>query len=76
MGAILLTVNTAYKRNELKYLMTNSEAENIFIINGFRDSDYIEILYDLAPELRTMDTRWPWITPSTVSLPLAEALVP
>ena len=54
MGAILLTVNTAYKRNELKYLMTNSEAENIFIINGFRDSDYIEILYDLAPELRTM----------------------
>ncbi len=54
MGAILLTVNTAYKRNELKYLLTNSEAENIFIINGFRDSDYIEILYDLAPELRTM----------------------
>ena len=54
MGAVLLTVNTAYKRNELKYLMTNSEAENIFIINGFRDSDYIEILYDLAPELRTM----------------------
>lgn len=54
MGAILLTVNTAYKRNELKYLLTNSEADNLFIINGFRDSDYIEILYDLAPELRTM----------------------
>ena len=54
MGAILLTVNTAYKRKELQYLLTNSEAENIFIINGFRDSDYIEILYDLAPELRTM----------------------
>ncbi|MHC1788633.1 AMP-binding protein [Solidesulfovibrio sp.] len=54
MGAVLLTVNTAYKRNELKYLLTNSEADNLFIINGFRDSDYIEILYDLAPELRTM----------------------
>jgi len=54
MGAILLTVNTAYKRNELKYLLTNSEADNIFITNGFRDSDYIEILYDLAPELRSM----------------------
>jgi len=54
MGAILLTVNTAYKRNELKYLLTNSDADNIFITNGFRDSDYIEILYDLAPELRTM----------------------
>jgi len=54
MGAVLLTVNTAYKRNELKYLLTNSDADNIFIINGFRDSDYIEILYDLAPELRNM----------------------
>jgi fatty-acyl-CoA synthase len=54
MGAVLLTVNTAYKRKELQYLLTNSEAENIFIINGFRDSDYIEILYDLAPELRSM----------------------
>jgi fatty-acyl-CoA synthase len=54
MGAILLTVNTAYKRNELKYLLTNSDADNIFITNGFRDSDYIEILYDLAPELRNM----------------------
>ncbi len=55
MGAILLTVNTNYKRNELKYLLTNSECENIFIIDGFRDSDYIQILYDLAPELRTME---------------------
>jgi len=54
MGAILLTVNTAYKQKELKYLLTNSDAENIFIINGFRDSDYIEILYTLAPELRNM----------------------
>lgn len=54
MGAVLLTVNTAYKRNELKYLLTNSDADNIFIINGFRDSDYLEILYDLAPELRHM----------------------
>ncbi|NDY55923.1 AMP-binding protein [Desulfovibrio sulfodismutans] len=55
MGAILLTVNTNYKRNELKYLLTNSECENIFIIDGFRDSDYIQILYDLAPELRSME---------------------
>lgn len=55
MGAVLLTVNTNYKRNELKYLLTNSECENIFIIDGFRDSDYIQILYDLAPELRSME---------------------
>ncbi len=54
IGAILLTVNTNYKRNELKYLLSHSESENIFIIDGYRDSDYIQILYDLAPELKTM----------------------
>jgi fatty-acyl-CoA synthase len=55
IGAILLTVNTNYKRNELKYLLQNSEAENIFLIDGFRDSDYVQILYDLAPELRNQE---------------------
>jgi fatty-acyl-CoA synthase len=54
IGAVLLTVNTSYKRNELKYLLSHSETENIFIIDGYRDSDYIQILYDLAPELKTM----------------------
>ncbi|GFK92464.1 3-[(3aS,4S,7aS)-7a-methyl-1, 5-dioxo-octahydro-1H-inden-4-yl]propanoyl:CoA ligase [Fundidesulfovibrio magnetotacticus] len=52
IGAVLLTVNTNYKKNELKYLLENSEAENIFIIDGYRDSDYLQILYDLAPELK------------------------
>jgi fatty-acyl-CoA synthase len=55
IGAILLTVNTNYKLQELKYLLQNSEAENIFLIDGYRDSDYIQILYELAPELRTME---------------------
>ncbi|MBF0480997.1 MAG: AMP-binding protein [Desulfovibrionaceae bacterium] len=55
IGAVLLTVNTSYKRNELKFLLQNSEAENIFLIDGYRDSDYIQILYDLAPELRSQE---------------------
>jgi len=52
IGAVLLTVNTNYKKSELKYLLENSEAENIFIIDGYRDSDYLQILYSLAPELK------------------------
>ena len=55
IGAILLTVNTSYKLSELKYLLQHSQAENIFLIDGYRDSDYIEILYELAPELREME---------------------
>ncbi len=55
IGAILLTVNTNYKRAELDYLLRQSEAENIFIIDGFRDTDYVQTLYELVPELKTQE---------------------
>ncbi|WP_291319531.1 AMP-binding protein [Desulfonatronospira sp.] len=53
IGAVLLTINTYYKEHELSYVLKQSQAENIFIIDGFRDTDYVRTLYDLVPELRT-----------------------
>ena len=53
IGAVLLTVNTNYKRDELAYLLTQSECENLFLIDGYQDTDYIQTVYDLVPELRT-----------------------
>ncbi|MFW5635233.1 MAG: AMP-binding protein [Thermodesulfobacteriota bacterium] len=55
IGAVLLTVNTNYKSSELAYLLKQSETENLFLIDGFRDTDYIRTLYDLVPELRTQE---------------------
>ena len=55
IGAILLTVNTNYKSAELDYLLRQSETENIFIIEGFRDTDYVRTLYELVPELKTQE---------------------
>jgi fatty-acyl-CoA synthase len=55
IGAILLTVNTSYKREEVKYLLTQSECENMFIIDGMRDTDYVQVLHELIPELRTSE---------------------
>ncbi len=52
IGAVLVTVNTNYRRTELEYLLQQSESENLFIIDGYRDTDYVQTLYDLAPELR------------------------
>jgi fatty-acyl-CoA synthase len=54
IGAILLTVNTNYKSHELQYLVSQSETENLFIIDGFRDTDYVNTVYELVPELKTM----------------------
>ncbi|MBQ9406469.1 MAG: AMP-binding protein [Desulfovibrio sp.] len=54
IGAVMLTVNTNYREHELRYLMTQSECENIFLIDRMRDHDYLETLYRIAPELRTL----------------------
>jgi fatty-acyl-CoA synthase len=52
IGAVLLTVNTAYKTKEVEYLLSHSECEHIFIMDGFRDTDYIQTMYELVPELK------------------------
>jgi fatty-acyl-CoA synthase len=53
IGAILLTVNTNYKTAELEYLLTQSETENLFLIDGFQDTDYVNTIYELVPEMKT-----------------------
>ena len=53
IGAILLTININYRAEEISYLLRQSECENIFIIDGYRDTDYVNTLYELVPELRT-----------------------
>jgi len=55
IGCTLITVNTNYRITELEYLLNQSEAENLFLIDGFRDHDYIQTLYELVPELRTSE---------------------
>lgn len=53
IGAVLLTVNTNYKTAELEYLLTQSQTENLFLIDGFQDTDYVNTVYELVPELKT-----------------------
>jgi len=55
IGAVLLTVNTFYKQAELEYLLKQSECENILLIDSFRDTDYVQTVYDLVPELKTQE---------------------
>jgi fatty-acyl-CoA synthase len=52
IGAVLLTINTNCKSTEIDYLLRQSETENIFIIDGVRDTDFVATLYELVPELR------------------------
>ncbi len=51
IGAVLVTVNTAYKIHEAEYLFKQSDTHTLILIDGWRDSDYNSIIGELCPEL-------------------------
>ena len=52
IGAILVTVNTAYKIHEAEYLLRQSDTRVLVMTEGWRDSDYKQIINELCPELK------------------------
>jgi fatty-acyl-CoA synthase len=52
-GMVLVTVNTGYKLHELEYLVQQSDLACLLIIDGFKDSDYVAMVNELIPELKT-----------------------
>ncbi|MDR1637788.1 MAG: AMP-binding protein, partial [Treponema sp.] len=52
-GMIFVTVNTGYKLHELEYLMKQSDLACLCIVDGWRDSDYVAMVNELVPELKT-----------------------
>lgn len=52
IGAILVTINTSYKSSELEYLLQNADIHTLCMVDGFRDSDYVNMMFDLVPELK------------------------
>lgn len=53
IGAVLVTVNTNYKIFELEYLLRQSDASTLILIDGFKDCSYIDIINELCPELKS-----------------------
>lgn len=51
IGAVLVTMNTAYKIHEAEYLLRQSDTNALVMVKGFRDSHYDEIMQELCPEL-------------------------
>lgn len=55
IGAVLVTVNTAYKIYETEYLLRQSDTHTLVMIDGYKDSDYVSIIKELCPELETSE---------------------
>ncbi len=51
IGAVLVTVNTAYKSHEADYLLRQSDTHTLIMIESCLDSNYKQIINELCPEI-------------------------
>ena len=51
IGAVLVTVNTAYKIHEAEYLLRQSDTHTLVMIESALDSNYRAIINELCPEI-------------------------
>jgi len=51
IGAVMVTVNPAYRSSELGYVLKQSDAVALFLIDRFRKSDYFAQLADAVPDI-------------------------
>ncbi len=54
IGAVLVTVNTAYKIHEIEYLLKQSDTHTLVMIEDCKDINYREIIQELCPELENL----------------------
>ncbi|HZG63296.1 MAG TPA: AMP-binding protein, partial [Rubrobacteraceae bacterium] len=50
-GTVLVTINPAYKANELRYVLEQSDAAVLFLTEGVKDVNFVEILQRAVPDL-------------------------
>ena len=54
IGAVLVTVNTAYKIHEIEYLLKQSDTHTLVMIEQLKEINYREIIEELCPELKSL----------------------
>ncbi|WP_035187363.1 AMP-binding protein [Alteribacter aurantiacus] len=52
MGAVLVTVNTNYRTAEMEFLLKQSDATTLILMDDHQGTSFLDMLYDVAPELR------------------------
>ncbi len=51
IGAVLVTINPAYRPFELDYVLRQSDAVALLLVDRFKTSDYFAMLAEVCPEL-------------------------
>ncbi len=50
IGAVLVNVNPAYRTHELEYVLRQSRAKVLLLIESFKTSSYLDMFYEVCPE--------------------------
>jgi fatty-acyl-CoA synthase len=51
IGAVLVNINPAYRPFELQYVLKQSDAVALFLVDQFKSSDYFAMLREVCPEI-------------------------
>jgi fatty-acyl-CoA synthase len=51
VGAVLVTINPAYRPNELEYVLNQADITTLFLTDRFKTSHYFELVGEVCPEL-------------------------
>jgi fatty-acyl-CoA synthase len=54
IGAVLVTINPAYRAHELKYVLKQSDAAALVLTDRYKSSDYSAMLAEVCPEFRNL----------------------
>jgi len=55
IGAVLVTINPAYRSTELAYVLKQSDTHTLFLIESFRSTNYFATLEEVVPELKAAE---------------------
>ena len=51
IGAVMVTINPAYRAHELKYVLNQSDNVALFLVDQFKTSDYFAMLSEVCPQI-------------------------
>jgi len=57
IGAVLVTINPAYRSSELAYVLRQADIRVLFLIHEFKSSNYFSMLNEVLPELAASGAR-------------------
>src|SRR5690348_405240 len=54
IGAVMVTVNTAYKASEVEYVLRQGDITTLVMTEGFRGNPYLNSIYSIVPEIKNL----------------------